>query len=74
MKEINENEFDKLISESFVRQDILQDIEMSVMKSVKTEARKAATACSLLHLLFRSPSLASCCHILYITGIQRSVS
>ena len=44
MKEINDNEFDKLISESFVRQDILQDIEMSVMKSVKAEARKARWA------------------------------
>ena len=44
MKEINDNEFDKLISESFVRQDILQDIEMSVMKSVKAEARKTRWA------------------------------
>ena len=44
MKEINDNEFDKLISESFVRQDILQDIEMSVMKSVKAEVRKARWA------------------------------
>ena len=44
MKEINEKEFDMLISESFVRQDILQDIEMSVMKSVKAEARKARWA------------------------------
>ena len=44
MKEINDKEFDMLISESFVRQDILQDIEMSVMKSVKAEARKARWA------------------------------
>ena len=44
MKEINDNEFDKHISESFAREDILQDIEMSVMKSVKAEARKARWA------------------------------
>ena len=44
MKEINDNEFDKLISESFAREDILQDIETGVMKSVKAEARKARWA------------------------------
>ena len=44
MKEINDNEFDKLISESFVREDILQDIETSVMKSIKVDARKARWA------------------------------
>ena len=44
MKEINDNEFDKLISESFARENTLQDIETSVMKSVKAEARKARWA------------------------------
>ena len=44
MKEINEKEFDMLISESFARENTLQDIEMSVMKSVKAEARKARWA------------------------------
>lgn len=55
MKEINDNEFDMLISESFVRQDILQDIEMSVMKSVKVEARKARWA-----LLLRLAAFCVC--------------
>ena len=44
MKEINDKEFDILISESFAREDILQDIETGVMKSVKAEARKARWA------------------------------
>ena len=44
MKEINDKEFDMLISESFARENTLQDIEMSVMKSVKAEARKARWA------------------------------
>lgn len=40
MKEINEKEFDMLISESFARENTLQDIETSVMKSIKVDARK----------------------------------
>ena len=44
MKEINDKEFDMLISESFARENTLQDIETSVMKSVKAEARKARWA------------------------------
>lgn len=40
MKEINDKEFDMLISESFARENTLQDIETSVMKSIKVDARK----------------------------------
>ena len=44
MKEINDKEFDMLISESFARENTLQDIETSVMKSIKVDARKARWA------------------------------
>ena len=52
MKEINDQELDKLISESFARQDILQDIEMGVMKSVKAETRKTRWALLLRLVVF----------------------
>ena len=71
MKEINDKEFDMLISESFARENTLQDIEISVTKS---SLDTGVAVSSLLCLFCHSYSVACCSHILYIRGFKRPVS
>lgn len=42
MKQIEEQELDQLITASFERQDVLDDISLHVMKDIRHSARRAA--------------------------------